>query len=76
MKTTISGIVSPGARPYPKIMRSPSTGNFVLFSSHGVGTIIHTQSGNSSRIGSHSDRWTMECFEDVHGLVTITFENE
>lgn len=68
IKATVTE-VKPQLHAYPKLMKSVTTGNIVLFSSEGVGTLL--SQGVTRDIGDFRDEWLMENFEDYHGAVTL-----
>ena len=61
--------VKPPLHAYPKLMKSTTTGNIVLFSGHGVGTLL--SQGITRDIGDWRDDWVMTNFENFHGSVTL-----
>jgi hypothetical protein len=55
---------------FPKLMISKTSGDIVLFSEEGIGTVIK---GDAGVIGDYCSSWTFINFEDYTG--TITLEN-
>lgn len=64
-------------KPYPKIMRSKDTPRVVLFSEYAKGFTIGIDltdriSGENISIGTSSNFWAMERFEDVPDGYSVT----
>ena len=57
--------------PFPKLMRSKSTGAIVLFSGHDTGTVVASGRAGES-IGHHAECWEIRAFEEFTGSVTLS----
>ncbi len=67
MKSTI---IKSKATEYPKMMISKDTGDIVLFSKYGTGTVVRTGDWKWE-MGKHGSCWNMACFEDFTGKVLL-----
>jgi len=79
MKSELEGVEKVRTYPWIGIVTQGRTkveyqyrGTTVLFSSPGVGTVIH-QVGECGRgIGHSSSSWAMEAFEELNGVVKLS----
>lgn len=55
---------------YPKLMICPKNSMVVLFTEHGIGTVVN-KGGSSSDVGEHYKAWVMKNFERYGGSVTL-----
>ena len=61
---------------FPKLMVAKYNSNndegmIVLFSSHGVGTVISVPASSDKKIGDHKDSWVYTCFIEYNTPITI-----
>ena len=53
---------------FPKLMISKTSGDIVLFTGEGVGTVVNECAG---AIGAYSATWNFSNFEDYTGKITL-----
>jgi len=79
MKSDLQGTKK--VRTYPWIgiiiknhpnVEHPYRGTTVLFSSEGVGTVIHQAGEHAWGLGHNSSAWSMEAFEELNGVVKLS----
>jgi hypothetical protein len=56
--------------PFPKLMKSSSSGAIVLMGQPRQGTVLHTGLG-ATPVGRYSSTWDMSYFEDYNEEFTI-----
>ena len=59
------------AQEYPCLMISEETGLVILFTSHGVGTVIVASKVMDDKLGERKARLVMSRFKPFHGTVTL-----
>ena len=77
-------------KPFPKLMRSYSTGCIILMQApsggdptsdaingRGRGVIVHGESNNGNKVGEYVDKWwPMSSFYDYEGVIQLTNDGE
>tara|TARA_R110000796_G_scaffold62503_1_gene144202 strand:+ start:384 stop:596 length:213 start_codon:yes stop_codon:yes gene_type:complete len=53
---------------YPKLMISTVSGDIVLFTEEGIGTVVKEEANS---IGDYFRTWTADNFEDYTGKITL-----
>jgi len=77
MKVTTTDALSSKTLDYPKLMVSP-IGLIVLMTSYGVGVQLSDAGGFSlgCAVDSNTKHWSMSCFTDYTGTITLENSNE
>ena len=72
MKTKRTDLSEVFEKPFPKLMKSRTSGVIVLMQCSGRGTVVHGVSTKGRPVGSIVNNWTMSSFIDYKGSVELT----
>jgi hypothetical protein len=60
-----------GEKPYPKLMIGGDSGNVILFTSRGIGTVVRS---GGEKLGKYSCDWNHTAFVDFEGELCMRNE--